>query len=70
MGVLRRRRVWHNKECPKVVVEEAASEVARLGELIEAISPHEKDQEREVDIAREAMHSRYEPVKGDIAYRC
>ena len=43
MGVLRRRIVGHNKERPKVVIEEAGTEVARLGEIIEAISPHDKE---------------------------
>ena len=69
VGVLRRRRVGHNREQPKVVVEETVLEVARLVETIEAISLHEKEQEVEVAIAREEIHSRSEPVKGDITYR-
>ena len=45
VGVWQRRRVGHNKERPKVVVEEAGSEAARPGETIEAISSLEKEQE-------------------------
>ena len=70
MGVLLRQRVGQKKERPKVVVEEAGSEVARLGKTIKAISPHEKDQEGEVAIAREEMHSRSEPVNINRTYRC
>ena len=69
VGVLWRRRVGHNKERPKVVVEEAGSEVARLGKMIEVTSPHEKEKEVKVAIAREEMHSRYESVNGNITYR-
>ena len=65
-----RQIVGKNKEWPKVVVEEAVPEAARLGEMIEAIYPHEKEQEGEVAIAMEEIHSRYEPVKGEITYRC
>ena len=49
-------------------MEEASSEPERLGETSEAISPHEKEQEGEVYIARGEMHSRSEPVRGDITY--
>ena len=55
VGVLQRRRVGHNKERPKEVVEESGSEVTRLGKKIEAISPHEKEQEGKVAIVREEM---------------
>ena len=40
------------------------------GKTMEAISPHEKEQESELTIAREDMHSLSEPVKGDITYIC
>ena len=69
-GALRRRRIGHNKKRPKVVAEEASSEVARLGKTIEVIFPHEKEQEGEVAIAREGMHLWSEPVKGNTTYRC
>ena len=36
--------------------------------MSEAISPHEKGQEGEVDIARKEMHSWSEPVRGDMTY--
>ena len=50
--------------------EEAGSESARLDKKIEAISPNEKEQEGEVAISREEMHSRSKPIKGNITYRC
>ena len=50
------------------MVKEASSESARLGETSAAISPHEKEKEGEDAIAREDMHSRSEPVKGDMTY--
>ena len=52
------------------MVGEAGSEATRLGKTIEASSSYEKDQEYEVAIVREEMHLQYEPVKGDITYRC
>ena len=70
MGGWLRRRLWHNKERQKVVVEEDGSEAVRQGKTIEAIIPHEKEQEGEVDIVMEKMHSRSDPAKGDITYRC
>ena len=36
--------------------------------MSESISPYEKEQEGEVAIAREEMHSWSEPVRGDITY--
>ena len=51
------------------MAEEAGSEAASLGETIESISLNEKEKEGEVAIARVDMHSRSDPVKGDITYR-
>ena len=70
LRVLRMRILGHSKERPKVVVEEAGPEVARLGETVEAISSHKKEQEGKVAITREEMHSRSELVNGNITYRC
>ena len=44
------------------MVEEASSEAARLGEKRKVILPHEKEEEGEVAIAREDMHSSLEKV--------
>ena len=43
----------HSEERTRMLVDEASSEPTRLGEMSEAISPHEKGQEGELAIARE-----------------
>ena len=50
------------------MVEEDGSEAPSLGKTIEAIFPHKNDQEGEVPIVREEIHSRSEPVNGNITY--
>ena len=70
IDVRSRQIVEHNKEQTKGVVEELGLESAKLWKTIIVISPHKKEQEGELAITREEMHSWSEPIKGDITYEC
>ena len=74
-GCVRRRYVVEAKSKAKQRTAESIGRGSWLGSREagrndESDPPHEKEQEGEVAIAREEMHSRSDPVKGEITYRC